>query len=269
MIELNKSENGIATVTLNRPEKHNAFDEQLIEQMTQAFKAVDKDNSIKVMILAAKGDNFSAGADLAWMKRMASYSYEDNLEDSRALADMLSGLNSISKPTIARVQGSVFGGAVGLVSCCDMAIATDTSRFCLSEVKIGLTPATISPYVLAAMGQRAARRYFLSAEQFSAQEAKHTGLVSEISTLEELDQTVNKLCSKLLSNSPQAMSGCKELISDFSNKAIDHTIVEDSCQRIASIRTSEQGQEGLSAFLEKRKPNWSIKSNGSNSKESK
>lgn len=256
MIELHKNSNGVATVTLNRPEKHNAFNEDIIKQMTLAFQEVEADASIRLMILAADGKHFSAGADVEWMKRMASYGVDDNLADARNLADMLRTLNFLSKPTIARVQGAVFGGAVGLVSCCDIAIASDSASFCLSEVKIGLIPATISPYVIAAMGQRAARRYFISAERFTAQQALHTGLVSDVCPLDNIDHTVQKLSTQVLNNSPAAVSAAKKLVADVSNKAINDALIDDTSKRIANIRTSAEGQEGLTAFLEKRSPSW-------------
>jgi methylglutaconyl-CoA hydratase len=256
VIELHKGTNGVATVTLNRPEKHNAFDEHVIEQMTQAFRDVDTDSSIRLMVLAANGKNFSAGADLEWMKRMSGYDYDDNLKDARSLAEMLRTLNFLSKPTIAKVQGAAFGGAVGLVSCCDIAVATDTASFCLSEVKIGLIPATISPYVIAAMGQRSARRYFITAERFNAHSALNAGLVSEVCSIDELDQTVSTLSQQILSNSPAAVKASKNLVADVANATIDDELIEETSKRIANIRTSDEGQEGLSAFLEKRSPTW-------------
>ena len=256
MIELTKTANGIATLTLNRPEKHNAFDDTLIEHMTQAFHEIENDPSIRLMVLAANGKHFSAGADLDWMKRMATYDYEGNLNDARKLANMLKTLNFLSKPTIARVQGAAFGGAVGLVSCCDMAVAADSASFCLSEVKIGLIPATISPYVIAAMGQRVARRYFFSAERFNAQCALNTGLVSEVCALDELDKTLSQLCKQILSNSPSAVQAAKKLISDVGHQPINDALIENTSKRIATIRISDEGQEGLAAFLEKRAPAW-------------
>jgi len=256
MIELTKNTNGVATVTLNRPEKHNAFDEHLIEQMTQAFRDIETDESVQLMILAATGKNFSAGGDLNWMKRMANYDFDDNLEDARALATMLRTLNFLSKPTIARVQGAAFGGAVGLVSCCDIAVASETASFCLSEVKIGLIPATISPYVIAAMGERAARRLFITGERFNAKQALRTGLVSEVCPPDQLDQCTAKFRQQILANSPAAIKQAKQLVVDISNKPIDDNLIEDTSKRIATIRTSAEGQEGLSAFLEKRTPTW-------------
>ena len=254
-IEISKG-NGIATITLNRPEKYNAFDDLIIEQMTQAFEDIDADDSIRVMILAANGKHFSAGADLAWMKRMATFSYDQNLNDARGLAKMLSTLNYLSKPTIARVQGAAFGGAVGLVSCCDIAMATPTASFCLSEVKIGLIPATISPYVINAIGERAARRYFVTAEQFNVEQALKLGLVSEIVDDNELDARIAKLAEAIKKNSPTAVIAAKKLAMDVGNSKMSEHLIEDTCERIAGIRVSKNGQEGLSSFLEKRTPSW-------------
>lgn len=250
------TQSGVARVTLNQPEKHNAFDDAVIQELTSAFKAIDADDSVQVMVLAANGKSFSAGADLSWMKRMASYGHDENVNDARALASMLKVLNNLSKPTIARVQGAAFGGAVGLVSCCDMAIASERAVFCLSEVKIGLIPATISPYVIDAIGQRAARRYFLTAERFSAAQALALGLVNEVCEENQLDSNINKLVNSLNANSPQALAQAKQLVFDVHSSPIDDALIEDTCQRIASIRVSTEGQEGLNAFLEKRRPNW-------------
>ncbi|MFT5572607.1 MAG: methylglutaconyl-CoA hydratase [Cryomorphaceae bacterium] len=246
----------IATVTLDNPDKHNAFDDAIIEAMTVAFSEIQSDDSVRVMVLRANGKNFSAGGDLEWMKRMATYSEEENLIDARKLANMLKTLNGLSKPTIARVQGAAFGGAVGLVSCCDIAVATSKASFSLSEVKIGLLPATIAPYVINAIGSRAARRYFITAERFSAEAAHQLGLVSEICEEEELDNEVSRFIAALLKNSPAAVNAAKVLVSDLSNETIDDQLIEDTCQRIASIRASIEGQEGLTAFLEKRAPSW-------------
>ena len=254
-IELTKH-NAVATVTLNRPEKHNAFDDAVIRQMTEAFENVEHDDSICLMVLASRGKCFSAGADLAWMKRMASYSYDENLCDSRALANMLKTLNNLSKPSIARVQGAAFGGAVGLVSCCDIAIASSKASFCLSEVKIGLIPATISPYVIAAIGSRAARRLFITAERFSAEQALALNLVSEVCEQDQLDARLDELVETIRANSPAAVTAAKRLVNDISGACIDDDLIEDTCKRIAEIRTSSEGQEGLSAFLDKRTPLW-------------
>ena len=247
---------GIATVTLNNPDKHNAFDDSIIAELTQAFKSVADNNAVRIMVLASTGKSFSAGADLNWMKRMANYSYEENLRDAGALAEMLRVLNSMPKPTIARVQGAAFGGAVGLVSCCDMAVATPNASFCLSEVKIGLVPATISPYVIAAIGSRASRRYFTTAERFSAATALQLGLVSEVCETEKLDEKVSGLIDLLLNNSPAAITVAKQLVFDVENQVINQSLIAATSKNIASIRISPEGQEGLSAFLEKRDPTW-------------
>lgn len=249
---------GVATVTMNRPQKHNAFDDVVIAQLTAAFEALAQNPAVRVMVLAAEGKSFSAGADLSWMQRMAGYSYEENLRDANALAAMLKRLNTLPFPTIARVQGAAFGGAVGLVSCCDMAVATTRASFSLSEVKIGLIPATISPYVIAAIGQRASRRYFTTAERFSARRATELGLVSELVEEGELDAAVSSLVAVLLANSPAAIRAAKQLVSDIENRIVSDALIADTSERIAAIRVSEQGQEGLNAFLEKRPASWLV-----------
>ncbi|BDX06801.1 enoyl-CoA hydratase/isomerase family protein [Planctobacterium marinum] len=247
---------GVATVTLNRPEKHNAFDDEIIAELTQLFKRIGEDKSVRAMVLKANGPSFCAGADASWMKRMADYSFDENVADAKKLANMLWHLNTMPKPTIARVQGATYGGAVGLVACCDMAVASKLSKFCLSEVRLGLIPATISPYVIAAIGERVARRYFMTAEVFSARRARRLGLVSETVTEEELDSTIDDLLSNILRNGPQAVAAAKQLIFDVENQPCEEEVIEKTCLRIATVRVSEEGQEGLSAFLEKRKPNW-------------
>lgn len=248
--------NGVATVTLNRPEKHNAFDDQLISELTELFQEIANSPDIRVMILAANGKSFCAGADLNWMKRMASYNYDENLADANKLALMLHTLNTLPQATIARVQGAAYGGAVGLIACCDMAVATKMSQFCLSEVKLGLVPATISPYVIEAIGARAARRYFYTAELFSARRARRLGLISESVTEEELDDTLNALVKAVLANGPKAVATSKKLISEVANRPIDQNLIDMTSRTIAAIRVSEEGQEGLNAFLQKRRPNW-------------
>jgi methylglutaconyl-CoA hydratase len=247
---------GVATVILNQPDIHNAFDDKLIVQLTDIFNRINKDQNIRVMVLASAGKSFSAGADVNWMRRMATYSYEQNLADANALANMFYTLNTLNKPTIARVQGATFGGAVGLVACCDMAVASKLSRFCLSEVKLGLIPATISPYVIDAIGARVARRYFTTAEVFSARRARRIGLLSEAVAEEELDRTVENLIEHLLKNSPAAMQAAKQLIFDVQNNPVSEEFLATTSQKIAKIRVSEQGQEGLNAFLQKRRANW-------------
>ncbi len=249
---------GVATVTIDNPDKHNAFDDNIIAELISAFNRVATDNNVRVMVLASRGRSFSAGADLGWMKRMASYCYEENLRDAEALAEMLRALNVMPKPTIARVQGATFGGAVGLVSCCDMAIAANRASFCLSEVKIGLIPATISPYVIAAIGNRAARRYFTTAEQFNAATAAQLGLISEVVEEDQLDHSVDQLVNRLLANGPSATKAAKQLVFDMAGREITPQLITDTCQRIAATRVSEEWQEGLNAFLEKRPASWLI-----------
>lgn len=250
---------GVATVTLNRPEKHNAFDDTIIAELTAIFKQVSLNDSIRVMILQATGKSFCAGADLNWMKRMAQYSYEENLADANALAEMLHTLHSLPKPTIARVQGAAFGGAVGLVACCDIAIGTKLSKFCLSEVKLGLIPATISPYVIDAIGARLARRYFMTAEVFSARRARRIGLLSEAVTYEEIDDEIESLVKHILGNGPEAVAAAKQLVFDVKDLELGEELLEKTSLRIATARVSEEGQEGLSAFLEKRPAKWQVK----------
>ena len=249
-------DHGVAQVRLNNPDKHNAFDDEIIGELTEAFVAIVDNSNVRVMVLGSEGKSFSAGADLEWMKRMASYSYDENLRDASALALMLKTLNEIPQPTIARVQGAAFGGAVGLISCCDMAVAASAASFSLSEVKIGLVPATISPYVIAAIGQRAARRYFVTAERFDAHRALQLGLVNEVVDAEQLDQEIARLINTLLANGPEAVTGAKQLVFDVAGKPIDQQLIDATCETIAAIRVSEQGQEGLQAFLERRKPQW-------------
>ena len=247
---------GIAQVILNNPDKHNAFDDQMIIQLTNAFNALAANANVRIMLLKSEGKSFSAGADLEWMKRMASYSYQQNLNDARALAAMLKALHQMPIPTIARVQGAAFGGAIGLISCCDIAVASSKASFALSEVKIGLVPSTISPYVIAAIGERHAKRYFMTAERFDANTALQISLVHEAVEEQFLDDKVEQLITAILSNGPEAVVAAKQLVFAVSGKAIDSSLIEHTCEVIAGIRVSAQGQEGLSAFLDKRKPHW-------------
>jgi methylglutaconyl-CoA hydratase len=253
---LNIDQPGVATLWLNRPDKHNAFDDAMILELTRACEQVAADPQLRVLVLASRGRNFSAGADLGWMQRMATYSYDENLRDARALAKLLATLNTLPQATIARVQGAAFGGAVGLVSCCDMAVATPTARFCLSEVKLGLVPATISPYVVAAIGQRAARRYFTTAETFGAERARELGLVAELAEEKDIDQAIEQLARAILANGPRAVTTAKQLAAQVSGRPIDPALIDSTCELIANIRVSTEGQEGLQAFLQKRRPNW-------------
>lgn len=249
-------ENAVATVTLNRPEVHNAFNESVIADLIDCFDKVDTDPEVRVMILQGKGKSFSAGADLNWMKKMASFTEAENQADAEQLALMLSKLYYLSKPTIAKVHGSVFGGAVGLVACCDIVIASRLSKFCLSEVKLGLIPATISPYVIGALGARNAKRLFMTAEVFSARKALELGLISETVSEEDLDYEVSKIADGLLKNGPVAVSLAKKLVDIVTNQNIDETLRTTTSKQIAQVRVSAEGQEGLTAFLEKRPANW-------------
>lgn len=249
-------EAGVATVTLNNPDKHNAFDDKIIAQLTHAFDRIASDENVHVMVLASTGKSFSAGADLGWMKRMASYSYEENLADANALATMLHKLNFLPQPTIAKVQGAAFGGAVGLASCCDIVIASEKASFCLSEVKLGLIPATISPYVVNAIGLKASRRYFQTAERFFAAKAEQIGLVDEVVSPDALDEATNALIKQLLTNGPVATREAKQLAFDVAYQPINNELMQETSKRIAAIRVSEEGQEGLTAFFEKRPASW-------------
>jgi methylglutaconyl-CoA hydratase len=251
------AENGLATVTMNRPNTHNAFNNEVIQLLQDAFARAVNDKPVRALLLQAKGSSFCAGGDMNWMKQMAGYSYEENLADSKKIAAMLNKLNTLPMPTIARVQGAAYGGGVGLVACCDIAVATTNANFCLSEVKVGMIPATISPYVIAAIGQRASRRYFTTAEVISAEKALGLGLISECcATEEDADHAIAALIKALLKNGPRAVSEAKKLVLDLSNRPIDAELIEESSRRIALTRDSSEGKEGLSAFLEKRKPNW-------------
>jgi methylglutaconyl-CoA hydratase len=247
---------GRATITLNRPEMHNAFDDTLIIALTDELKRLERDQSIRVVMLAAEGKSFSAGADLNWMRRMADYSREENQADAQALADLMRTLNDLSKPTIALVQGAVYGGGVGLVSCCDIAIGTPQAKFCLSEVKLGLIPAVISPYVIEAIGSRAARRYALTAEFMGSAEAQRLGLLHEVVAEGDLLQRGDELSVFILQNGPAALQAAKQLVADVARGELDQAMIQKTVERIADIRASDEGKEGLSAFLEKRRPAW-------------
>lgn len=247
---------GLAHVILNRPDKRNAFDENMIAELTQCFTQANDDHQVKVVQLSAKGPHFCAGADLNWMRRMTAYSGEQNKADAKQLALMLNTLYTLRKPTIARVQGNVMGGAGGLVACCDIVIAANDARFCFSEVKLGLVPATIAPYVVKAIGERAAKRYFQTAEMFSAIKALELGLVSEVINAEQVDTVANTITSHILNSCPIAVCEAKTLVSTVANRPIDDSLMTLTSDWIAKIRVSESGQEGLSAFFEKRSPNW-------------
>ena len=245
----------VAYVTLNRPQIRNAFDETLIAELGRALAELDADATVRAVVLGGAGTAFCAGADLNWMKRMSGYGYDQNLADARALASMLKTLDRMSKPTIARVHGPAFAGGVGLVAACDIAVGTPEAKFCLSEAKLGLSPATISPYVVRAMGEKAARRYFLTAEVFDANEAYRVGLLSSVSASENLDAEIGKILEHLTQGGPVAMAKIKDLIRTVSDSVSD-PLIDDTAQRIAEIRVSPEGRDGIASFLEKRKPGW-------------
>lgn len=250
-------DSGRATITMNRPELHNAFNESLVAGLTAALRQLDADPAVRLVMLAASGKNFSAGADLNDMRRMSDNSREQNLADATGIAELMRTLNTMSKPTMALVQGAAYGGGVGLTSCCDIAIATARATFCVSEVKLGLIPAVISPYVLAAIGSRAARRYFQSAEVISASEAHRIGLVHEVVADEqELAAVADRVATQLLKNGPSAMAAAKKLITMVSGRVVDDTLVAETSALMADRRASAECREGLSAFLEKRPPAW-------------
>jgi methylglutaconyl-CoA hydratase len=250
------NQGAIRTITLSRPEVRNAFNDEVIAELKTAFIEAGQAADVRCVVLAAEGPAFCAGADLNWMRRMADYTRDENLADAGQLAAMLRAIYECPKPTIARVQGDVFAGGVGLVAACDMTVSVDTATYCLSEVKLGLIPATISPYVIRAMGARASHRYFLTAERFSAAEAYRVGLVHEVVAANELDAKVAELTSALVSASPNAVRACKRLVQDVAEREIDDALVAHTVAGIADIRSSAEGKEGVQSFLQKRKPNW-------------
>jgi len=249
-------EGSVARLILNRPQVHNAFDDRLIVTLTARLRELDADPQVRVVVLAANGRSFSAGADLNWMKRMAGYSEAENLRDAVGLADLMHTLGTMGKPTIARVQGPAYGGGVGLVACCDIAIGTPEASFSLSEVRLGLIPAVISPHVVAAIGERQARRYFLTAERFDAAQAHRIGLPPEGVDAAQLDAKVDEMVDHLLKGGPKSQTAAKRLIEAVVNRPIDRALVEDTAERIARIRVTPEGREGVAAFLEKRAPGW-------------
>ena len=246
----------VARITLTRPEVRNAFNDEVIQQLKAAFETVGARDDVRAVVLAAEGPAFCAGADLNWMRRMADYTRDENLADAGQLAAMLTAIYACPKPTVAAVQGDVFAGGMGLVAACDMAVSVDTATYCLSEVKLGLIPATISPYVIRAMGARAAHRYFLTAERFSAAEAHRIGFVHQVVGADALDAAVQSLTDALCSAGPDAVRACKRLVQDVAEREINAALVAQTVAGIADIRASAEGREGVASFLQKRKPNW-------------
>src|SRR5690554_623283 len=255
-IELEYSDNGVATLWLNRPERNNAFNAEMISELLTAMDVVQAVEGLRFLLLRGRGKHFSAGADLAWMQECARLDYQANLLDAKELGQLMASLAQLSLPTLAVVHGAAFGGALGLISCCDIAIGTNDSLYSLSEVRIGLLPAVISPYVVQAFGQRAARRYALTAERFSGERAQDLGLLAECYPAEKLDVALQEWVDNLLLNSPQAMSATKALMQTVKHGELTGDVRSYTEAAIAGIRVSAEGQEGLSAFLEKRKPAW-------------
>jgi methylglutaconyl-CoA hydratase len=247
---------GVSTVTLNRPDVRNAFNDEVIAEVTAVFLELGHRPEVRCVVLAASGTAFCAGADLNWMKRMASYSRDENLDDATALARMLEVIYQCPKPTIAKVQGDVYAGGLGLVAACDIAIAADTAHYCVSEVRIGLIPATISPYLIRAIGARAAHRWFLTAERFGAAQATACGLVHEAVPAGDLDARVAALAHTLVQAGPEAIKACKTLLHDIAGQEMSDSLLQDTAERIADIRVTPEGREGIGAFLDKRKPSW-------------
>ncbi|MFZ6849221.1 enoyl-CoA hydratase/isomerase family protein [Undibacterium sp. RuRC25W] len=248
----------VATVTLNRPDVRNAFNEATIAEITQVFRQLDTEPRVRAVVLAANGLAFCAGADLNWMKKMADYTHAENLVDAGQLAAMLAAIYHCSKPVVAKVQGDCYAGGMGLVAACDIAISVDSANYCLSEVKLGLIPATISPYVIKAMGESAARRYFITAERFSASEAQRIGFVHEVVAADALDSKVAEIVKALVTNSPNAVRQAKKLVQDVASREVTPELVAATVEGIAHIRASDEGREGVRSFLEKRKPSWVV-----------
>ncbi|HEY8024803.1 MAG TPA: enoyl-CoA hydratase/isomerase family protein [Burkholderiaceae bacterium] len=245
-----------AVIHLNRPDVRNAFNETTIAELTAVFTALGAEADLRAIVLAARGPAFCAGADLNWMKKMAGYTHEENRADAEQLAEMLRTIYTCPKPVVAKIQGDCYAGAMGLVAVCDIAVAVEEAYFCLSEVKLGLIPATISPYVIKAMGEYAARRYFLTAERFTAQEALRIGFVHTVVKSAELDGAVADLVKHLTNASPNAVREAKKLVRDIAGAPLNAELIADTAERIALIRASEEGREGVRSFLEKCKPNW-------------
>lgn len=246
----------VATVWLNRPAVRNALDEVLISEITQAINYFERDAAVRVVVLAGRGKVFCAGADLNWMKRMAGYSVEQNQADAMGLATMLQTLKQVTKPTIARVHGAAFAGGMGLASACDVVVAEPTAEFCLSEVRIGLIPATISPYVIQALGIQAAKRYMLTAERISAKEAHRLGFVQELCEAGTIDAAIAQISQALIAGGPMALAQTKALMETVVNRCLDDELINQTAGLIAKLRASDEGREGVSSFLEKRQPTW-------------
>ncbi|KFF48215.1 enoyl-CoA hydratase [Gammaproteobacteria bacterium MFB021] len=263
--QLDIDSRGVARLTLDRPAVHNAFDDALIAALNahlEQLHALAASGEVRVVVLGSHGKHFSAGADLAWMKRMVDYSIDDNLADSRQLSRLMHGLDTLPCPTLCRVQGAAYGGAVGLAACCDLVIASMAARFCLSEVKIGLSPAVVGPYVQRAIGARQMRRYALTAEVIDAATARELGLVHQVVAGDALDEEIDRQIDTLLAASPQAQRATKALLAQIAREPESDATREAACRTISELRVSAEGQEGLAAFFDKRPPNWLAASGG-------
>jgi methylglutaconyl-CoA hydratase len=247
----------VARVMLNRPDVRNAFNDAVIAELTDTFRTLGADTSLRAVVLGGAGKSFCAGADLAWMRAMADYGWDENRADAQQLADMLWTIYSCPLPVVGRIQGDCYAGGVGLAAVCDVLVAADGMHFCLSEAKLGLLPATIAPYVIRALGEQAARRYFVTAERFSARQAHALGFVHEVVAPEALDTKVDEIVSALVANGPMAVKACKQLVQDIAGRPVDDALRSDTARRIADIRASDEGKEGVQSFLAKRPPNWS------------
>jgi methylglutaconyl-CoA hydratase len=246
----------VARVWLNRPDVRNAFNDRVIAELRSTFDALGADSTLRAIVLGGRGKAFCAGADLSWMKAMAGYTWEQNRADAQALADMLWAIYRCPVPVVGRVQGDCYAGGVGLAAVCDVLVAADGVQFCLSEARLGLLPATISPYVIRAMGEQAARRYFVTAERFSAGQAAAMGFVHEVCAADALDAKVEEIVATLVANGPAALRACKALVQDVAGQPVDAALRGETARRIADVRASDEGREGVQSFLAKRKPAW-------------
>ncbi len=256
MLDIRRPSAHVAEVWLNRPEVRNAFNSELIAELTSTFAALGADAQLRAIVLAGHGKAFCAGADLNWMRAMADYSWAQNKADAAGLAEMLWTIYSCPLPVVARVHGDCYAGGVGLVAACDVVVAAEGLQFCLSEARLGLLPATIGPYVVRALGEQASRRYFITAERFSAERAHALGLVHELASADTLDGSVAQIVGTLVANGPAAVKASKQLVQDVAGRAIDAALRDDTARRIADIRASDEGREGVSAYLAKRDPHW-------------
>ena len=258
VLDIRRPSPHVAEVWLNRPEVRNAFNDGVIAALTEAFTRLNQDTELRVVVLAGHGKAFCAGADLNWMRAMADYSWDENRADAGKLAQMLWTLDQCPVPVIGRVHGDCYAGGMGLASVCDVLVASDNVTFCLSEARLGLLPATIAPYVVRAMGEQAARRWFTTAERFSAAQGKAMGFVHELCAPDEIDTQVAALVATLVANGPAAVRACKQLVRDVAGRPIDAALRDETARRIADIRASAEGREGVQSFLNKRAPNWLV-----------